>query len=123
KQAKGIRSLERDFGKQDCPAELHGLIDTLAIVRRRILTNSFLRGLAKWWTWVLLGLIVVAAVSMQLALVSTIAGILAVAGAAFLLTWVWRTRLSTYDAACRLDSAAHLHDRVSTALFLCDVKN
>ena len=120
---QATRSLERDFGKQDCPAELHGVIDVLGTVRRRILTNIFLQGTTKWWTWVLIGLIVVAAISVKMAGVLILAAILAVVGTAFILTWVWRTRPSMYgDAACRLDSAAGLHDRVSTSLFLCDVK-
>jgi hypothetical protein len=117
------RSLERDFGKQECPADLHGVIDVLSIVRQRILTNTFLRNWTMWWTWVLIGLIVLAAVSVKLTGVMALAAILVVAGTAVILAWIWRTRLSIYDAACRLDSAAGLHDRVSTALFLADVKN
>ena len=35
----------------------------------------------------------------------------------------WRTRLSAYDAACRVDSAASLRDRVSTAIYLGAVEN
>jgi hypothetical protein len=121
--AQATRSLERDFGKQECPAELHGVIDVLRAVRRRILTNIFLQGSAKWWSWVLIGLIAVAAISVKMAGVLILAAILAAGGTAFILTWVWRTRPSMYDSACRLDSAAGLHDRVSTALFLCDVEN
>ena len=122
-RAGGAPSLERDFGKQQCPTDLHGVIDVLGIVRQRILTNTFLRGWTKWWTWVLIGLIVVAAISAKLTGAIALAAILVVAGTAMILTWIWRTRLSIYDAACRLDSAAALHDRVSTALFLADAKN
>jgi hypothetical protein len=120
---QATRSLERDFGKQECPAELHGVMDVLRSVRRRILTNIFLQGSTKWWSWVLIALIAVAAISVKMAGVLVLAAMLAVGGTAVILTWVWRTRPSMYDAACRLDSAAGLHDRVSTALFLCDVKN
>jgi hypothetical protein len=69
----GTPSLQRDYGKAQSPAELHGLIDELGKVRQRILTNTFLRGSANWWTWVLVGLIVVAAVSVKLAGVMTVA--------------------------------------------------
>jgi hypothetical protein len=119
----GARSLARDFGKQDCPAELHGLIDVLRTVRQRILTNTFLRGLTKWWTWILASLIVIAALSAKLAGAMILAVILAVVGAVVILAWICRTRLSIYDTARRLDSAASLHDRVSTAIFLGDVNN
>lgn len=116
-------SLQRDYGKAQSPAELHGMLDELGKVRQRILTNTFLRGSANWWTWILVGLIVVAAVSVKLAGVMTLAAILLFAGTGVLLTWIWRSRLSIYDAACRLDSAARLQDRASTAIFLADTRN
>ena len=121
--ATEVPSLGRDFGKQECPTELHGLIDVLGKVRQRILTNTFLRGSTNWWTWILAGLIVVATVSVKLAGVMTLAAILVLAGTGFLLTLVWRRRLSIYDTACRLDTAAGLRDRVSTAIFLADTRN
>ena len=71
----------------------------------------------------MVGLIVVAAISVMLAAVMTLAAILLIAGTGVLLTWIWRSRLSIYDAACRLDSAARLQDRASTAIFLADTKN
>jgi len=37
--------------------------------------------------------------------------------------WIWRSRLSAYEAACRLDSAAGLKDRVSTAIYLGNAKD
>ena len=100
--------------------ELHGLIDILGKVRKRILTNTFLRGTMKWWTWVLISLIAVAAISVKLAGVMMLAAILVVGGTGFILSWIWRTRISIYDTACRLDSAAGLHDRLSTAIYLGD---
>jgi membrane protein implicated in regulation of membrane protease activity len=122
-RVSGTPSLQRNYGKEQSPAHLHGLIDALGKVRQRILTNTFLRGSANWWTWILVGLIVVAAASVKLAGVITLAAILLFAGMGVLLAWIWRTRLSIYDTACRLDFAAHLQDRASTAIFLADVKN
>jgi hypothetical protein len=115
--------LERDYGKQDCPAELRSLIDVLGAVRQRILTNVFLRSSSKWMAWVLAGLIVVAAISVKLAGVLALAAILVISGTAFILTRVWRTRISIYNAACLLDFTAGLCDRLSTAIFLGDTKN
>jgi len=116
-------SLSQDFRKQDCSPELHGLIDSLKVIRQRILANIFLRGWTAWSKWILIGLIVVFAISAKLAISTILAAILAVIGAAVVLLWTWRTRLSTYQTACRLDSAATLQDRVSTAIYLGDAKN
>ena len=116
-------SLNQDFPKQDCTPELRGLLDTLQAIRQRILANIFLGGWTAWSTWILIGLIVVFAISAKLAIAMILAAILAAAGAAVILVWTWRTRLSTYQTACRLDSAASLQDRVSTAIYLGDAKN
>ena len=116
-------SLRQDFTKQNCSPELHGLIDTLKKVRQRILANIFLRGWTAWWTWILIGLIAVFTVSARLAIGIILGAALAAAGAAVILIWTWRTRLSTYQTACRLDSAAGLQDRISTAIFLGGTKN
>jgi hypothetical protein len=112
-----------DFGNHAWPAELHGLIDALRVVRRRVLANTFLRGWMKEWTWILAGLIVAAALSPKLAWAVISAGILGVIGAIAVVMWTWRARPSAYDAACRLDSAAGLRDRVSTAVHLGAVEN
>lgn len=112
-----LKLIERDFGKRDCAAELHGLIDALVATRRRILTNAFLFGWMKWCAWILVGLIVAAAFSPKLTGVVILAVILTVVGTAAMAVWTWRGRPSIYDAACRLDSAAALHDRLSTALY------
>ena len=116
-------SLEQDFRKQDCSPDLHGLIDTLKVIRRRILANTFLGGWTVWSTWILIGLIVVGAFSAKLAGWIILAASLAAIGAIAILVWAWRTRLSTYDTACRLDAAVGLKDRVSTAIYLGDAKS
>lgn len=116
-------SLSQDFPKQDCAPELRGLLDTLESIRQRILANIFLGGWTAWSIWILIGLIVVLAISVKLAFATLLAVILAAVGAGAILVWTWRTRLSTYQTACRLDSAASLQDRVSTAIYLGDTKN
>jgi hypothetical protein len=116
-------SLSQDFPIQDCTPELRGLLDLLQTIRKRILANKFLGGWTVWAAWIFIGLIVVLATSPKLALAMLLAAILAAAGAGAILLWTWRTRLSTYQTACRLDSAASLQDRVSTAVYLGDAKN
>jgi hypothetical protein len=111
-------TLARDAGTQTYSPELHGLLGMLRTVRQRVLANSLLRGWTKWSMWVLAGLIAVGAVSSKLAGALLLVAVLAVAGAAAIFAWAWRTRLSTYDTARRLDSAAGLKDRVSTAIYL-----
>jgi hypothetical protein len=112
-----LKLLERDFAKSDCAAELHGLMDAFVVTRRRILTNDFLFGWMKWCAWILVGLIVAAAFIPKLTGALILAVILAVIGTAAMAVWTWRRRPSIYDAACRLDSAAVLHDRLSTAIY------
>ncbi len=107
----------QDFGKHDCSRELHGLIDVLVLARRRILTNMFLRGWFSLWSWILIGLMVAATLSPKLAGAAILAAILMVMGATVIMWWTWWTRPSTYETACRLDCAASLHDRLSTALY------
>ena len=104
-------------GKASSP-ELYGLIDTLKTVRQRILANTLFRVWTRWFVWVLIGMTAVAAVSAKLAGALLFIGVLAAFGAAAILAWTWRNRLSHYEAACRLDSAAGLQDRTSTAVYL-----
>jgi hypothetical protein len=111
-------SLVRDFDRQAPPAELHGLIATLKTIRQRILANTLLRAWSKWFVWLLFGLMAVAAIMSKLAGALLLLGILAAVGAAAILLWTWRNRLSNYDAARRLDSVAGLKDRISTAVYL-----
>jgi hypothetical protein len=112
-----------DFGDQNWPPGLHALIDPLAAIRRRILTNAFLGGWTKLWTWILAGLIVAAAFSPKLAWAVISAGALVIVGAITGAILTWRARPSAYEAACRFDSAAGLHDRVSTAISLGVLEN
>ena len=124
KQPSSIRAFHGpDLGNQKWPAELHSLIDPLTMTRRRILTNAFLSGWMKVWTWILGGLMVAAAVSPKLAWAVISAGVVVVAGAIAVVILTWRARPSAYEAACRLDSAAGLRDRVSTAVHLGDLEN
>ncbi len=115
---ENLASLPRAFDRQACPPELHGLIDKLKTIRQRILANTLLRGWTKWFGWLLVGLIAVAAVSAKLAGALLFVGILAAVGAAAILAWSWRNRPSNYEAARRLDFAAGLQDRISTAIYL-----
>ena len=112
-----------DFRDQKWPQGLHTLIDPLAAVRRRILTNAFLGGWTKLWTWILAGLIAAAVFSPKLAWAVISAGALATVGAIAAAVLTWRSRPSAYEAACRFDSAAGLHDRVSTAIHLGVIEN
>ncbi len=112
-----------DFGNHGWPAELRTLVDPLVVIRRRILTNAFLGGWMKVWTWILTGLIVAAAISPKLAWAWVSAAALIAIGAVAVGVLTWRARPSAYQAACRLDSAASLHDRVSTAVHLGGVEN
>jgi hypothetical protein len=124
KQPSPIRKFHGpDLGTQKWPAELHSLIDPLTATRRRILTNTFLDGWVKVWTWILAGLLVAAAVSPKLAWAVISAGVVVVAGAIAVVILTWRARPSAYESACRLDSAAGLRDRVSTAVHLGGVEN
>jgi hypothetical protein len=120
---KNQASLARSFDQRACSPELHGLIDTLKAIRQRILANTLLRGWTKWFVWLLIGLIAVAAVSAKLAGAVLFVGILAAIGAAAILAWTWRNRLSNYEAARRLDTAAGLQDRISTAVYLGGIED
>jgi hypothetical protein len=111
-------SLARDFDRQAFPPELHGLIGALKTIRERILANTLLRGGTKWFVWLTIGLMVVLAVSAKLAGALLLVGILGTVGVAAILVWTWRNRPSNYEAARRLDSAAGLQDRISTAVYL-----
>jgi hypothetical protein len=105
-------------GPQACSPELLGLVDTLKTIRQRILATTLLRGWTKWSVWLLFGLIAIAAISAKLAGALLFIGILAAIGAAAILAWTWRNRVSNYEAARRLDSAAGLQDRIPTAVYL-----
>ncbi len=51
------------------------------------------------------------------------AAVVALSCAAFAAMRAWQNRISNYGAACRVDRAAKLHDRVSTALYFGNEKN
>jgi hypothetical protein len=116
-------SLHRTFDSQACSAELRGIVDTLETVRQRILATTLLRGWTKWSVWLLVGLIAVAAISAKLAGALLLISVVAAMGAAAILAWTWRHRLSNYEAARRLDSAAGMQDRISTAVYLGGIDN
>jgi hypothetical protein len=109
-QGQGLRP--RDF-----PAELRGLIDVALAARERILANRFLRGWIRWSAWILVGLLVAAAISPRLAIPLISAAVGMVLAAVVIGLGTWRTRPSAYEVACKLDSAAGLHDRLSTAIY------
>jgi hypothetical protein len=116
-------SLARIFDRQTRSPELHGLIDTLKPIRQRILANSVLRGWVKWFGWILIALALIAAVSGNLAGAILLVGVVAIAVALGILAVIWRDRPSHYEVAKRLDSAAGLKDRLSTAIYLGAVEN
>jgi len=116
----GLHSPWRSVSRENTAAELHSLIDDLQIAVRRSWEESFLRGSIRWWNWILVGLIAAAAFSPKLVGIVILAVILAALAGAIVALRVWRTRLSIYAAACRLDLAAGLHDRISTALYFGD---
>jgi hypothetical protein len=111
-------SLARIFDRQARSPELHGLIATLKTIRQRILANSLLRSWTRWFVWMLIGLVGVGAVSARLTGALTFVALVAAVGAAAILAWTWRDRPSHYETARRLDSAAGLRDRTSTAVYL-----
>jgi hypothetical protein len=116
-------TLARVFDQRACSPELHGLIDTLKTIRQRILANALMRGWTRWFVWLLIGLIAVAAVKTKLAGALLFAAVLAAVGLAGILVWTWRNRPSHYETARRLDSAAGLKDRLSTAIFLGGIED
>jgi hypothetical protein len=116
-------SLARVSDQRTCSPELHGLVDILKKIRQRILANALLRDWTKWFAAVLIGLIALGVASAKLAGALLFIGVLAVVGAAAILVKSWRNRPSSYEAARRLDSAARLQDRISTAIFLGDIEH
>lgn len=100
-----------------------GLISAVEQVRRRILADKFLRGWIRWCSWVLLGLLLLAAFSPVLGWVLPIAAALLAVGAGISLVAAYRSNPSPYAAACRLDAAAGLQDRLPTALYLAKEEN
>jgi hypothetical protein len=112
-----------NFAESASVPELQNLMDAVQVVRRKVLANTALRSWVTWVCWVLAGMILLAATSPKLAIYTAGAGVLAAIGTVLIFVWAWRTKPSAYDAACRLDSAAGLHDRASTALFFGAIAN
>ncbi len=115
--------LARAFDQRASSPELQSLIETLKTIRRRILANSLLSGWTKWCVWLLAAMLVLGAVSSRLAGALIFIAVLTAVGAAAIFFSIWRNRPSRYEAARRLDSAAGLMDRISTAVFFDDSKD
>ena len=115
--------LARMFDQQASSQELQGLIGTLKIIRQRILANTLLRSGTKWFVWMLIGLVAVGAISTKLTGALLFVAVLAAVGAIAILAWTWRDRPSNYETARRLDSAAGLKDRASTAIYFGVMEN
>ena len=111
-------NLYRDLDPQTCSPELGDLLATLKVIRQRIFANSLLRSGAKWFMWLMIGLIAAALVIANFggAVISITA--LAAIGVVAILAWTWRARPSNYETARRIDAAAALKDRLSTAIYL-----
>jgi hypothetical protein len=120
---QNLISLARIFDRQASTPELNDVIGVLKTLRRRILANTVLSLCTKWFVWVLIGLIAAAAVSTKLVGVLLFIAVLGVMGAAVIVAWTWRNRPSRYETARRLDSAAGLQDRISTAIYLGDIED
>ncbi|HVB58823.1 MAG TPA: hypothetical protein VNE63_20655 [Candidatus Acidoferrales bacterium] len=99
------------------------LLVAIDVVRRRTLINKFLRDWMVWLSWVLAGLLVAAALIPRLKAVLVIGAVAVVLGAFIAIARIWWTKPSAYALACKLDSAAGLFDRTSTALHLAAVEN
>src|SRR5258706_4328693 len=93
KQPRASRTTDGpDLGDKKWPVPLQALIDPLSAIRRRILTNTFLVGWMKLWTWILAGLIVAGAFSPKLTWALILAGALLVTGAIAVAIVAWRGR-------------------------------
>ena len=111
-------ALARFFDRQASAPELSRLVETLRNIRTRILANAFIGSCAKWLVWLLVALIGVASISTRLAGALIFIAVAAAFGVAAILGWTWRNRPSSYETARRLDFAAGLKDRISTAIYL-----
>jgi hypothetical protein len=103
---------------QTCSPELRGLLGALKTIRQKIVANALLRSSAKWFVWLLFGLMAAELVIANFAGAVLSTAILAALGLAGIVAWTWRNRPSNYETARQLDSAAGLKDRLSTAVYL-----
>jgi hypothetical protein len=116
-------ALARSFDRRSVSPELNGVIGTLCTLRRRVLANQVLSAWTNWFVWLLIALIAAAMISSRLVGALAFITALAVAGAVAIFVWIWRNRPSNYETAQRLDSAAGLKDRISTAVYLGEIRN
>jgi len=105
-----------DSGKHAYSAELHDLVSATEVVRRRNMANGFLHDGIIWLSWILLGLFLAAAFSSRLRVAILSAAVLVILGGIVTIVWNWRRRPTAYGAACQLDRAGGLEDRISTAI-------
>src|ERR1700722_12753489 len=106
-----------------CSTELHGLLGVTEVVRSRVLANRFLGGWMAWLSWVLVGLMVGAAIGRRLTPVVVAGATLAVVGALYTLLRAWLKRPSPYSLARSLDAVSGLEDRLSTAWYFGAIEN
>lgn len=97
--------------------DLDRLMDLLIVVRRRVLANSILRTWLQWGDWILIGLMVIAAIRTKWAGSIIAAAVLLTTAAFGICAREWRNRMSPYESACLLDTAAGLKDRLSTSIW------
>jgi len=103
-------------------AELSTLVGALQAVRRRMLLNDWLHELARWSFVALLVLLLAALLGPSLPRVAQAAVVLAAFCVLLSLARAARWRPSLYEAAAKLDQAAALKDRLSTAYFFAHVE-
>jgi len=111
-----------DFDKHAHAAGLAGLAHAVSVVQHRIELNRFLDRWAAWCTWILVGLLAGGIFSPVFFPLLLAGAALAIAAGVACLIQAWRKRPSAYVAACLLDDAANLRDRLSTAVFFASAK-
>ncbi|HWF37407.1 MAG TPA: hypothetical protein VG322_02745 [Candidatus Acidoferrales bacterium] len=99
-------------------SDLQGLLELVRVAKRRALTNDFVKRWLVWVSWIAVAVILAAAVSRRLTGVLVVALIALGVSIAVTILQAWAKRASDYRVACKLDEAAGLQDRLSTALFL-----
>jgi hypothetical protein len=109
-------TFERPRASVNYSPDLGDLLDVIRAAGRRVLTNTFLGGWMVWVSWILVGLILGAAISRRLTGILLGTLLLLLAGALGASFRAWWKRPSPYLLACQLDAAAGLQDRLSTAL-------
>ena len=96
---------------------LQDAITSVERVRRTTLVNQFLQYWMSWWGGLLIALLAVAAFAQSLRIALIAGALLVVIGAAVSVIVARMRRPSVYRAACLLDAAASLQDRLSTAIY------